>query len=67
MVSLITIVGALALVGGGASYYGLPKGLEMVIPSIINLKENGMVYPIFMNPPFPSIAQYYVYELMNPK
>lgn len=67
MVNWLTIMGALSLVGGGIGYFAFPAGLKFGIKSTINLKEGGMVYPTFMDPPFAATSTYYFYEIKNPK
>lgn len=67
MVSFLTILGALALAGGSVGYFMFPLGLNMGIKSFINLKENGMVYPIFMKPPFGGRSEFRLFAIRNPR
>lgn len=66
MVSLLNLFGVLGITGGLLGYFGFPMGLKMGVNSLLNLSENGMVYPLYMKPPFPSNASYYLYEVVNP-
>lgn len=67
MVSVITILGLLGLVGGGMNYFTFPIGLKVGLDTFINLKESGMVFPAYMNPPFPSNSTFYICEITNPR
>lgn len=67
MVAMMAILGTLALAGGGIGYFTVPAGLRAGLKMNINLKENGQVYPLYMNPPFPSTSVFYIYEIKNPK
>lgn len=67
MVSFLTVLGVLGLSGGLAGYFVFPMGMEFGVKSMINLGENGLVYPKYMNPPFKSTASYYIYEIKNPR
>lgn len=67
MISFMTAFGAIALASGGLSYYNLPGGIKMALSESVNLKENGFVYPIFADPPFNAISNFYIYEVLNPK
>lgn len=67
MVSILTIVGTLALVGSSIGYFTFPAAVKMGVDSMINLAENGMVYPGYMNPPIPSQATYHIYAIKNPR
>ena len=67
MVSLVTIVGALALAGGGISYFVYPLGLEMGIKIFLNLGEGSLLYSNYMNPPFGSRTMFKLYVIRNPR
>lgn len=67
MVSFLAIFGVLGLVGGSINYFVYPTTLKMGLDAMINLSENGMVYPAYMNPPFPLNSTYYIYEVLNPR
>lgn len=67
MVNVVTILGVLGLVGGGLNYFIYPTTLKMGLDAFINLKEGGMVYPAYMEPPFPSNSSYFIYEITNPR
>lgn len=67
MISFLTIAGALALVGGSVGFFTFPMGVKMGIKMAINLKENGMVYPIYMTPPFPTKSTFYLFAIKNPR
>lgn len=67
MVSAMMLLGLVGLVGGGINYFTFPLGLKMGLRSFINLGKNGMVYPVYMNPPFHSNSTYYLYEITNPR
>lgn len=60
-------MGALALVGSSIGYFILPSAVKFGVGSMINLAENGMVFPAYMAPPVPSQAVYYIYTIKNPK
>ena len=66
-IGVMTILGAMALVGGGVSYVGFPMGLKFGIEKAVNLKEGGMVYPLYMNPPFASSTTFKIFSITNPK
>lgn len=67
MVSVISVLAALAVAGSGAGYFITPWAVKTGIGFFVNLKESGMVFPAYMNPPFASTAIYYIYEIKNPK
>lgn len=64
---MVTLMGAMAIAGGGLTYVTFPMGLEFGIKSQINLKESGMVYPTYVNPPFATESSYRIYEVKNPR
>lgn len=66
-VGFVSILAALAVVGGGVSYFTFPVGLKAGLEQAINLKENGMVYPLYMNPPFGSTTLFKIFSIKNPK
>lgn len=65
MVAMLALLGAMMAVGCGTGYFITPKAIEFLVPKLINLAENGMVYPIYMAPPFPMKSRYYLYEIKN--
>lgn len=67
MVSGVAILGSLVLAGGSVGYFTFPAMMSMIIGSLINLSENGMVYPLYMNPPFPATSSFRLYEIANPR
>lgn len=67
MISMLTLVGALALVSSSIGYFILPTVVEMGVTLMINLSEGGMIYPAYMNPPVPSVAPFHLYSIKNPK
>lgn len=67
MASMITMMSALAVAGGGLMYFTFPVGLRVGIGMFLNLKEGGMVYPKYINPPFGTTANYHIYEIKNPR
>lgn len=67
MVSVLMILGSMALVGGGVSYFGFPMGVMMAIKMMINLKENGMVFPLYMDPPVGTLSKYSLFAIKNPR
>lgn len=67
MVSLVNVFGVIGITGDLLGYFGFPVGLKMGIESMLNLDRNGMIYPVYMKPPFPTNATYYLYEVLNPK
>lgn len=67
MVSGVAILGSLILAGGSVGYFTFPTMISMVIGSLINLSENGMVYPIYMNPAFSAKSIIRLYEIANPR
>lgn len=67
MISLVTLFGSLALAGGGVGYFIFPMGLSTGIKSLINLKEGGMVYPVYMEPPFTTTTEFRLYAITNPR
>lgn len=67
MFSLVTLAGAMALVGGTVGFFAFPKGLSMGLKSALNLAETGMVYPLYMSPPFPTSSVFHLYAIKNPR
>lgn len=67
MVSLVTGLALLAAIGGPIGYSTFPAAVKFGIGLFINLKEGGMLFPTYMNPPFPSEAAFYLFEVKNPK
>lgn len=67
MVSALSIVGFVGVFGALIGYFTFPMAIKFGITYFVNLSQNGMVYPLYMNPPFPSIAAYYLYEITNPR
>lgn len=67
MIGLMSMVAILATTGGTISFFAFPTFLEMGIKSVTNLKQSGFIYPLYMNPPFPSISSYYLFEITNPR
>lgn len=67
MVSAVTILGMLGLTGGLIGYFAYPIGVKMGIDYVINLDQGGMVYPLYMNPTFATLAKYHLYEVLNPR
>lgn len=65
MVATLTILGAMMAAGSGTSYFTVQKSIEMILPKVINLAPNGMVYPMFIAPPFKLRSRYFVFELLN--
>lgn len=61
------ILGSLAAAGGGIGYFAFPLGLNIGVKSMINLKENGMIYPLYMNPPFGTKSEFRLFSIQNPK
>lgn len=67
MASLLTVLGVIATLAGPIGYLSFPAGVELGIKSFINLKEDGMVFPAYSNPPIGSLASFYVFEVKNPR
>lgn len=67
MVATLTILGALMAVSAGGAYFTMPKSIEIMLPKFVNLDKNGMVYPMFVAPPFALKSRYYVFEIVNKK
>lgn len=67
MVSWFTLVAALTAGGGLLATFALPSGLEFMLPNFLNLKQSGVVYPMFVNPPFKLRSSYYLFEIKNRK
>lgn len=67
MVNLVTLVGTLAFVGGGLGYLLFPMGIKLGIGYFLNLSEDGLVYPTYMNPPFKPASRFWIYAVKNPK
>lgn len=66
MVAILTAFLALTAIGGGVGYFVFPVGLKMGIKQAINLKENGMVYPVYVKPPFKSRSEFHLFAITNP-
>jgi hypothetical protein len=68
MVVLLTIIGTFALVGGSLGYVGLPYVLSTSIKSMINLAENGMLFPKYINSKGTQgmVTSYYLFAITNP-
>lgn len=67
MVSILAIIGSLALVGGSIGYFTFPMSLSYGLTNMINLKSDGMVFPLYSDPHFPSTTTFYIYEIANPR
>lgn len=67
MVSIITIIGLLALIGGLSGFITFPFGVKMGVKYSVNLAKNGPVYPLYMSPPFPTRSEFRLFAITNPK
>jgi len=67
MVAVITILSSLSLVGGAIGYFAFPTIVASAVKSLINLSENGMVYPLYMDPPFATQSRFYLFDVTNPR
>jgi len=67
MVSLVSVVGLWAFSGGLLGYFFYPLGVRLGVKWVMNLAENGMVYPAYMKPPFPSESRFYLFAIENPR
>lgn len=67
MVATLTLLGALMAVSAGGAYFTMPKSIEMLLPKFVNLDKNGMVYPMYIAPPFALKSRYFVFEIVNKK
>lgn len=67
MLDLLAILGALTAAGAGVGTFIYPVGLKFGLESMINLKQSGFVYPLYMSPPVRLKSSYYIYEVQNPR
>lgn len=67
MVSALALIGALMTVGSGVGYYVIPGSFKMMLPKVLNLAEDGMLFPVYKEPPFALSSRYYLYEVKNRK
>lgn len=67
MVSFLTIAGTMALMSGSIGYLIFPMALTFGVKQAINLAENGLVYPLYMNPPFATRSSFHLYAIRNPR
>lgn len=67
MINLLTLLGTLAIAGNGIGYFTVPGAVRLGIGQLLNLKENGMVFPQYVKPPFAGKSEFYIYAIKNPK
>lgn len=63
----VTLAGYLMLAGSVGWYLTMPTILRFSVRSLINLKEDGLVFPQYKTPPYHSDVAFYFYHVKNPR
>lgn len=67
MVNFLTLVGALGLFGGGIGYFAVPASISLSISYFLNLSESGLLFSLYMNPPFGMKSKFMLLAITNPR